>query len=189
MERDIQPARRLASKDLRIERTRAALHQAFLELLAQIPFEQLTVKAVTARANTGYATFFRHYHGLDQLLADVAAKEIDQLLAQTIPVFDTVNSLRSCEALCDYVAGKHSLWRSLLTGGAWPRVREEFVAKAHDLVPATDRPPGPIPSSLAVVFATSAVLDILAWWLRDESGRPPSEIAAYINTLAVSPVV
>lgn len=170
-------------------RTREALRRTLFAMLAESAFEDITVRAVTARAGTGYATFFRHYESLDELLGDIAAEEIDRLLAHTIPAFETGNSLGSCEALCAYVDEERRLWSSLLTGGAWPRVRETFIRKAHGLVPEVPDTGKGIPPGLAVVFATSAVLDILAWWLRDGSDRPSEEIAGYIDQLAVSAVV
>lgn len=160
-----------------------------LSLLAEKAFEAITVREIAERAGIGYATFFRHYAGLEECLGDVAAEQIDQLLAHTVPLFDVADSLASCEALCAYVETEHILWHALLAGGAWPRVRATFIAKAEALVPRLGRDESDIPPDLAVIFATSGVLDILSWWLRGGMRRPPAEIAGFIDRLAVAAVV
>ncbi|MCC6734813.1 MAG: helix-turn-helix transcriptional regulator, partial [Bauldia sp.] len=58
--------------DERIRRTRAALAEAVLALASERDFAGVTVADITRRAGIGYATFFRHYPGKDELLADVA---------------------------------------------------------------------------------------------------------------------
>lgn len=184
-----QGAKTSTANDARARRTRAAYHSAMHALLGRKAFDQLTVREVAAEAGTGYATFFRHYAGLEDLLDDVVSEELDALLDRTMPVFIADNTRASCETLCSYVDANRALWCSILTGGAAARVREEFIRKAHALVAQHERPGGRIPSSLAVIFATSAVLDILSWWLREGSERPVAEIAGYIDELAVAPVL
>ena len=71
---DISETRREAPTDARQVRSRSALAAALLELLEERPFDQLTIREITARAGTGYATFFRHYPDKEALLHDVAAE-------------------------------------------------------------------------------------------------------------------
>jgi AcrR family transcriptional regulator len=99
-------------------RTQTALRGALLALLEEKPFEQVTVRDITARANVGYATFFRRYPDKETLLHDVAAREISQLLAMTLPILFTVDSRASTQALCAYLWEHRKLWSALLTGGA-----------------------------------------------------------------------
>lgn len=48
-------------RDLRVQKTYDALIAAFQELLAEKPFEQITVKELCARAKTRTATFYTHF--------------------------------------------------------------------------------------------------------------------------------
>ena len=79
-------------------RSRVALCDALLSLLEERPFEQITVKEITARAAVGYATFFRRYPDKETLLHDLAADEISRLLAMTLPVLYAVDSIASTRA-------------------------------------------------------------------------------------------
>ena len=54
--------------DRRQQRTRAALHTAFRDLLLEQGYEALTIGAVVERANIGRSTFYEHYRTKDELL-------------------------------------------------------------------------------------------------------------------------
>ena len=58
---------------LRSQKSREALRAALLSELGEKTFQDITVKELTANARIGYATFFRHYEGLDELLVDLAS--------------------------------------------------------------------------------------------------------------------
>ena len=75
MEISLNGLRRDAPTDARQVRSRNALTGALLALIEEKPFDQLTIREITGRAGTGYATFFRHYPTKEALLADVASGE------------------------------------------------------------------------------------------------------------------
>lgn len=179
-----------APTDARQLRSRKALTGAMLELLEEKPFDQVTIREISARAGTGYATFFRHYPTKEALLADIAAEEISDLLAMTTPLLYDVNSLESTKALCRNVAGQRKLWAALLTGGAASTVRAEFIRQARELSRTANAPESWLPADLAVVYGTGGTIDLLAWWLsQDEDEYTPEEIAGILNRLIISPLV
>ena len=63
MSADTEPA-----ADRRLEKTRAAIVVAFLELLFDRPYGQVTIAAIVDRANVGRSTFYEHFTGKDDLL-------------------------------------------------------------------------------------------------------------------------
>lgn len=173
----------------RTTRTRAALCNALLSLLEEEPFEQITIKAVTARAEVGYATFFRHYPDKEALLHDLAAHEIGKLLAMTMPILYTTDSLASTRALCAYVWEHRKLWTALLTGGAAAVLKEEFLRKALRLAEERPNPEPWLPDDLAVTFAVTGAVEILAWWLKQPDPPSIQQMAEVVNRLVVVPIV
>lgn len=173
----------------RTSRTQTALRDALLSLLEEQPFEQLTAREITARAGVGYATFFRRYPDKEALLHDLAANEIAKLLAMTLPIFYTVDSLPSNRALCTYVWEHRKLWKALLTGGAAAVLKEEYLNQALRVLEEHRNPESWLPDDLAVTFAVTAIVEILAWWLKQK--KPPSvqEMAEIVNRLAVVPIM
>ncbi len=178
-----------APTDARQVRSRKALSSAMLELLGEVPFDQLTIREITARAGTGYATFFRHYPDKETLLSNVASQEIASLLEMTMPLLDMTSSAASTKALCRHVDEHRKLWSALLTGGAAGILRDEFIQQARDLPLAKAQPNSWLPADLAVVYATGATVDLLAWWLGQKDGHSADEIAAILDRLIIAPVV
>lgn len=175
--------------DARQVRSRKALTGAMLELLEQMPFDQLTIREITARAGTGYATFFRHYPDKESLLADVASQEIASLLTMTMPLQHSASSAESTRAMCHHVAENAALWSALLTGGAAGILREEFIRQARGLATSAPPPDGWLPNDLAVVYGTGATVDLLAWWLPRRSDYDPDHIAYIIDRLIILPMM
>lgn len=184
-----QPKRPRESHQERTARTRAALCGALLQLLQEKPFEQIITREITTTAKVGYATFFRHYNGKDELLHDLASDEIRRLLGMTLPIFYAVDSKAATHAMCAYVWEHRELWRALLTGGAASILKEEYLRQA--LAVPQDYPSleMQLPADLAVTVSVSALIEVHTWWLKQ--GNPPSlkTISDLTYRLAILPVL
>lgn len=175
--------------DARQIRSRNALTGALLALLEEKPFDQITIREISARAGTGYATFFRHYPTKEALLSDIASEEIAGLLAMTAPIVHAANSLESSVAVCCHVGRHRKLWSALLTGGAAGILREEFIRQARALAHGAPRPESWLPADLAVVYATGGTVDLLAWWLSQDEDYPAEQIGGILDRLIIAPLV
>ena len=174
-------------RDTRSTRTRPALCGALLSLLEEKTFEQVTIREVTARAGIGYATFFRHYADKESLLNEVAARQIRQLIGMTLPILYTVDSRASAQALCAYVWEHRKTWTALLTGGAAATLKDEFIREALRF--AAESPAGheKIPTDLRVLVPVAGVIEMLAWWLRQNSAPSVEEMADFVDKLVIAP--
>lgn len=179
-----------SATDARQVRTRAKLLRAMLALLEQGPFDGITVRALATQAGVGYATFFRHYPSKEALLDDLAADEIAGLLGEAMPLFSAENTGRACVALFEFISRRKALWRALLTGGAAPLLREQFVAQARELSTGfATTTPAVCPVDLRFTFATSATIEIIGWWLRQDEELPIETIAGILDRLVITPTV
>lgn len=66
--------------DLRIQRTKAAIREAFLELREKKPIEKITVTELTKLANINKATFYLHYSDIYALSDEIEDSLIDEIL-------------------------------------------------------------------------------------------------------------
>ena len=173
----------------RITRTRSALTGALLSLLEEQPYEQITIRDITNRAQIGYATFFRNYPDKETLLHDLAAGEISALLTMTLPIFFSVDSESSHRALCAYVWEHRKLWTGLLVGGAAAELKKEYLQQALQLLDEPGQSHSWLPGDLAVTFAVTAVIEILAWWLRQSEPLSIKEMSEILNRLTVLPIM
>lgn len=175
------------ARETRATRTRPALLGALLALLEDKPFEQVTVREITAKAGVGYATFFRRYPDKEALLHDLAAREINQLLTMTLPLIHTVDTRASTQALCAYLWEHRKLWSALLTGGAAATLKDEFIRQAQQKAAEGPDPRSWLPGDLNVVFAVAATVEILAWWLKQDQPPTVHRMAEVLDRLVVTP--
>ncbi len=176
------------SAEARKVATRLALRIALLELLLEKPFDAIQILELTGRAKIGYATFFRHYRSMHDVLDDVAEDEIRDLLQRAMPILQEEDSLASIRALCLYVEERKSLWRPLLTGGAAHTVRSAFVRQARGLSSAAPQRETTVPIDLGTICAAGSTIDALAWWL-DGAPHSAEEMTQYIYALVLEPFI
>lgn len=175
--------------DARQVRTRGTLLDALLRLLEARPFDQVTVREIAKEAGIGYATFFRHYSSKDALLHDLATDEIAALLQQALPVFFSVDTRQSCITLFAYVDARRALWSALLTGGAAATLKHEFIVQAKRIADEASGVNGWLPDELRVVFAVSATVEIISWWLHQGPDFSIERIAEILDRLVVVPSI
>ena len=77
--------------DLRIERTRKCIKDAFIELRKTKPIEKVTVKELAALASINKATFYSHYNDIYDLSEQLEEETIHSIL-ETIPHIDCLVS-------------------------------------------------------------------------------------------------
>lgn len=64
-----------ASPDKRIQRTNKLIRQAFLSLLVECPFEDITVSALAERAGINRKTFYLHYTSTRELFDEIRREQ------------------------------------------------------------------------------------------------------------------
>lgn len=69
--------------DLRIERTKRSIANAYLELRKQKPLEKITVKELSELAYINKATFYMHYHDIFDLADQIENEFFDSVLETT----------------------------------------------------------------------------------------------------------
>ena len=175
--------------DPRAVRTREALHSAMLQLLEEKSLEQISVRDIVAKAGIGYTTFFRHHPTKESLLEDIAAQQIQALFTLSVPVMDAKDVRAGAIALLTYVDTHRRLWEILLTGGAAGVIREEFLRQARAVADERGESDRLMPPDLGVVLIVSSVLELITWWLRQETPMPIARVAEIMDCTLISPVI
>lgn len=175
--------------DARIVRTREALREAMVELAAESAFEAITVRAIAARAGVGYATFFRHYADKEALLADVADTLTTAFLQQVRPLLLQKDRRGAARSLCAFVLDHLPIHKALIAGGAGETVRAGMLRQTLETLgrarpQASDNPL----DELLLFHLTSAILNLLAWWLRNLDRADAETMAEMIERMVLTPV-
>ena len=175
--------------DARIVRTREALRQAMIDLAAESSFETITIRAIAARAGVGYATFFRHYADKDALLADVADLFTRTFLAQVRPLLREKDRRGAARSLCAFVEANRPVHLALIAGGAGETVRAGMLRQTLETLSRarTANAGGPL-DDLLLFHLVSAILNLLAWWLRNPGRADADTMSEIIERAVLTPV-
>lgn len=103
--------------DLRTERTKKSIIDAFIELRAQKPLEKITVKELAELAYINKATFYSHYHDIYDLSEQIENELISSVL-KNIPHPDHLISepRRAVYELTDALTSKSTLFHTIFSG-------------------------------------------------------------------------
>jgi AcrR family transcriptional regulator len=185
------------SIDRRVIRTRAALHEALLSLIAAKGYDAVTVEEICARANVGRSTFYAHYSnkhalmrfGLKALrtaLLDgrpplASARADTARLAFSLPMFEHARAHAHLHgALLGTRGGRIALDGIRDTLG--DVVRRELASVAGKGTWKGTREP--MPRELVVRYLVGAYMAVAAWWLDQGARLAPAEVDAMFQRLA-----
>lgn len=175
--------------DARVARTRDALRGAMMALLAEQPLEAITVRAITARAGVGYATYFRHFEDKEALLSDIVDSLTADFLHQVAPLLRQRDRRAAARSLCAYVQDRLPVHRALIAGDGGETVRAGLMRQYLAAVTRA-RPKGPPQSplqDLALFHLVSAILNLLGWWIRRMDEVDAETMAEIIDRLVLTP--
>ncbi|WP_293681914.1 TetR/AcrR family transcriptional regulator [uncultured Phenylobacterium sp.] len=175
--------------DARVVRTRNALRQAMIDLASEQPLDAITVRAIAARADVGYATFFRHYTDKEALLADVADVLTGDFLAQVQPLLHRKDRRGAARSLCAFVESRLAIHQALIAGGAGETVRAGMLRQTLETLGRVRgaAPRGPL-DDLLLFHLTSSILNLLAWWLHNRDHVDAETMAEIIERAVLTPV-
>jgi AcrR family transcriptional regulator len=174
--------------DLRVQRTLERIRDAFMALLLERPFDQITVSALAKRARINRATFYRHYSDIH----DLAARLTDLLFADTTAHFDGQEEggeATDWAVLFAHVAEHAPFYRAMMGPGGIPGFRERVetavAAQMTHLLPAFGFEEGRLqmPQALAIHYLAAAQVGFIQWWLENEMPFPPETAAVYLVNL------
>ncbi|WP_412542961.1 TetR/AcrR family transcriptional regulator [Longispora sp. K20-0274] len=163
--------------DRRVRRTRQALVDALLALMAEKPYDHITVHELSDRADVGRSTFYGHFVDKDALL-DTALDELRTIAASPRPSHGLSLSLLT------HIAEHRQLAAAILgPPGATTvahKVRdvvEQAVAGSFaDLIPT-----GGLPPKAYICYITGAYLALVQWWLEDGQSVPAAELDRFFR--------
>jgi AcrR family transcriptional regulator len=171
--------------DRRIQRTQQLLGDALIALILERGYDALTIMDITERAHVAHATFYRHYKDKEELLAQrlqAIVEEIQQLIEEP--------PLQASEG---YVIFKHAqenaaLYRILLTSHGTSKARAHVRRAIARYVciqcePLQQENGGMIPSSVAANHVAGSLLNLIEWWLENDTPYPAHHMAQIYQRL------
>jgi AcrR family transcriptional regulator len=196
----------LNKTDRRIQRTCQSLRTALLALIKEKDYDAISLEEVTARANVGRATFYKHYKDKEDLLLEEfreMANEKVQILSE-IPFSAWLQSQDDSAAprekrpapplliVFQHIYDNSELYYILLKSEQSSRIIErirristEAIVKFVETKAKTDPVPlrFTVPIDFFAAFFSGALLSTVDWWLEEELRHTPREMTHLFQSL------
>jgi AcrR family transcriptional regulator len=177
----------MATTDRRIRRTRRLLEAALLDLVDEQPYPSITIRDITDRADIGYATFFRHYDGKDDLMLQIFSRIVQDLEDWPERAGDSYFTEEG-QRLFQHVADNAVLYRAVLDSLTFRRKLQALLAtlvQSHLDSHANEVPQPAIPLDVAAQHIISSLLGLIDWWLANERPYSVNEMAQVYDRLLI----
>lgn len=155
-------------------RSKSAIKDAYLTLMQEKKDEKVFVKEITDKANINRCTFYSHYKDVNQLLIDIHAQLIDEIL----PIFDDISAKTIGEyfdlffmRLSDTFEHNQSYIQAILTQNKSIDYLENIRARLKEKIMQTPFLYQPLAhlenASLIIDYHVSAIIYTYSNWFRD----------------------
>lgn len=164
--------------DRRVERTRECLRRALIALLAERPWDEISVQDICERADVGRSTFYLHYEHKEALLA----AGLDGLRAY-LSGAGAGTPFGFIDGLVAHVDEQRLVFRSIIGRRSGHTVQRLFRDMIESLVKddlADSRLPE-MERHLAARYVTGGLVEALALWIDTPSGWTAAQMVAYLQ--------
>jgi AcrR family transcriptional regulator len=181
--------------DRRQRKSRAALENALVALIATKPYADITIEDVTVEADVARATFYAHFKDKPTLLRAATASLIDGLTDTVGAVSSRSGTVSGAGFLAVFRhADEHrNLYRLILSGEGGGDCRTRLIAALErvttevftETLAASGRP-GRVPLQVVTLGIVGAMILILEHWLRGDISTDPEVLARQFTQAQVS---
>ena len=171
------PSRPGSRVERRVARTKAAIEEAFVQLVLEHGYERVAVEDISDRADLARATFYSHYPNKEAVLFSVFNRLIEDLMQRVAYQSGPWNEVRrdAVQAAYRHVAEIPDLYRACLSDArtralylsTLSRYAEENFADRLNALNRQPRVPVPV---MARAFAGAHVAIMEAWLAGELSG-------------------
>ncbi|UQN08974.1 TetR/AcrR family transcriptional regulator [Deinococcus sp. QL22] len=178
----------LPQTDLRIRRTRRLLTQALIDLSHEQPLESITVRDLTGRAEVGYATFFRHYTSIEELLRGAVDDLRSDLFTLLPPLAGQVPE-QAGALVFQHVRDHPGLYRLLLSADRSLGLLDQIVEiGVQGLLQTYEaRPAAQVPVDIVAYHFIRSFLSLIEWWLGHGMPYGPERMGEIYRDLILRP--
>jgi AcrR family transcriptional regulator len=171
-------------EDRRIRKTREAINQAFIELMAERDFDKITINDIAERANMNRGTIYLHY--IDKY--DLLEKCIEEHLERMIQFCTLAGAEDQISGLCllamfQYFEEHILFYSSMLKNKGIPCFRDRLLLiisqGMSERLKAGDRNRGGS-DEIAIQFMASAFVGVVEWWIKNNMPYSPQYMVQHL---------
>lgn len=185
--------------DLRVKRTNKYIIEAFIRLVEEKGFEQVTVQNIADEAMINRATFYAHYKDKQDLyekIFDLAVESFTAILDFEDFVQGNRIKIRKIEAamteLFLHIQNNRSFYLTIMDASAIEIIRKKlgliFTERYQEIFSTLRITEGDIevPLDFIIDYMTSIFVGTLHWWLTAETTMTPDHLAKLVIKLVAN---
>ncbi len=180
--------------DRRIQRTRALLRTALMELIIEKGYDEITIQDITDQANVARTTFYLHFSDKDELLFGTMRdiyEELYQLAGETIPESFFTDNESDCAAEDFIHVQAYADFYKIMIGekgsaAFLARVRQFLAESIMELSLKKIIPEGKdsrVPLDMMSYALAGAQIGVIKWWLDNGMKESPHKVAFMLEQL------
>lgn len=175
--------------DLRQRKTRRQLTRALVELMAERPFQSLSVTDICRRAMVHRTTFYAHFNDKQELLHYLLVQEAKECIAVCVPQ-DVDNPrqffLEAARNALAFFKSRKELYKTCIESGADIQTHLLEDAAAEEMARRLSQPPFPdalphMDPRIAARFYVGAMLSLVRWWLLSPDPVPEAVLLDHLG--------
>ncbi|MEI4620452.1 TetR/AcrR family transcriptional regulator [Bacillus cereus] len=172
--------------DRRIVKTKEAIKNAFVELMSEKNFDQITIQDITDRANIGRRTFYSHYLDKYDLLDKFTEEHINEL--EKICAWSSDLDFIDANVIWfEYLENNYSFFSTLLKSKGAPYFRSRFlefvIKELKDEVNVNEGKNQGLNKDVIIQFLGVAIVGIVESYFTNELNEPSRVVAEQVGIL------
>lgn len=170
--------------DRRIQKTRQAIMDALIELMALKDFERITINEIAEKANVNRGTIYLHYVDKYALLNECIEESLACLVKNCVPRHETTEGAKeSIKATFEYMENHAFLYTTLLKNNGISTFRNQLTKMMQQNFESQIDMNGSnrdLPKDILVQFFASAIASVFEWWFTSDMPYSAPEITEYL---------
>ena len=174
--------------DRRILKSQEAIKNAFIELMSEKSFDQITIQDIADRANVGRRTIYHHYMDKFDLLDKLIEEHINELrvMCESAAEMD-LDFVESNVGWFEYFESNYSFFSTLLASSKASSFRSRFqellIEEMKNDIDTTKVINRELNEEVILQFIVTSFVGIAEWWITKGMPYPPRVIAVQLGIL------
>ena len=176
----------MSKVDRRIRKTREAINQAFIELMAERDFDKITINDISERANMNRGTIYLHYIDKFDLLDKCIEEHLENMLkfcTLANPDEKSSNMFQCVLPMFQYFEEHILFYSSMLKNKGIPCFHDRLLLITrhgmNERMKTGDINQGGS-NEIVVQFMSSAFVGVVEWWIKNNMPHSPQYMAQHL---------
>jgi AcrR family transcriptional regulator len=169
------------NNDRRTRRTRQILRDAFLSLLKEKRYEDISVQDIIERADVARSTFYAHYIDKEDLLVGqrgVFASDVQR--HADVPQAEKKSQLTPPICFWHNIRAQRDIFKIIARDSAMDVTMKDLHHKLSATIQVEIQQQrleqGPVPASLIVDYLADSIITLIKWWVKQGMMYSPEQM-------------